>query len=248
MRIIILFLLLLLASACNGPDLPEACGEGTREKNGLYDIDGDGYLSDRDCNESDCTVNPGSKEVCDGVDNDCDDNIDGADDDLKELADGETAEFYINKDCDDACEDDLRTLCVETDVAYYGRYGIVRGVYKNGDGRGGGELEYAFTTCTRSMAFGDDQDNDNNYLVDISDYIYKGNEEDALGPDWEDYFDDCGDESCATDPYCTEPGPATFTDPHDVQTRDYPEDSTLDEECLQENGPGRTCMEYVRDY
>jgi cysteine-rich repeat protein len=49
-----------------------------------YDFDGDGYGVGReclgpDCDDDDIAVNPEAIEVCDGVDNDCDTRIDGAD-------------------------------------------------------------------------------------------------------------------------------------------------------------------------
>lgn len=44
---------------------------------------GDGYVvNDQDCNDSVDTINPMSEEVCDGIDNDCDEAIDDMDDDL----------------------------------------------------------------------------------------------------------------------------------------------------------------------
>ncbi len=43
-----------------------------------------GYVSDdRDCNDLDDAINPLAQETCDGIDNDCDDDIDDADADLE---------------------------------------------------------------------------------------------------------------------------------------------------------------------
>ena len=40
------------------------------------DADADGYTADEDCDDADPGTNPGATEVCDGVDNDCDAEID----------------------------------------------------------------------------------------------------------------------------------------------------------------------------
>ena len=42
----------------------------------LTDLDGDGYLSDVDCDDNDATTYPDGTEVCDGIDNNCDGVVD----------------------------------------------------------------------------------------------------------------------------------------------------------------------------
>ena len=56
----------------------------------LIDADGDGYLSDEDCDDTNATVNPSASEVCDGIDNDCNGDVD----------DGVTEVFYQDADAD----------------------------------------------------------------------------------------------------------------------------------------------------
>lgn len=40
------------------------------------DVDGDHYFSDEECNDEDASAHPDATEICDGVDNDCDGEID----------------------------------------------------------------------------------------------------------------------------------------------------------------------------
>jgi hypothetical protein len=56
------------------------------------DADGDGAFRDTDCNDSDPTIYPGADEICDGLDNDCDTEID------EEPVDGTT--WYTDLDGD----------------------------------------------------------------------------------------------------------------------------------------------------
>ncbi len=60
-----------------------ACKGGSEEDTGTDDTaavevdeDGDGFLAEEDCDDSDAAVFPGASELCDGVDNNCDGEID----------------------------------------------------------------------------------------------------------------------------------------------------------------------------
>ena len=47
------------------------------QESGVYvDSDGDGYIDSDDCAEDDASVFPGQEEICDGIDNNCDGQID----------------------------------------------------------------------------------------------------------------------------------------------------------------------------
>jgi hypothetical protein len=66
------------------PNAPDAVGDGIDfncDNADGVDGDGDGASSfvsgGDDCNDTDATVSPGAREVCDGVDNDCDASVDG---------------------------------------------------------------------------------------------------------------------------------------------------------------------------
>ena len=54
------------------------------------DSDGDGYISDEDCDDMDPNIHPGVTEVCDGLDNNCDGDID----------EDVTLTFYLDADED----------------------------------------------------------------------------------------------------------------------------------------------------
>lgn len=54
-----------------------------------------GYVEDNtDCDDTNNMINPGFPEICDGIDNDCDDLIDGADSDLTSI------EWFFDEDSD----------------------------------------------------------------------------------------------------------------------------------------------------
>ncbi len=72
----LLFLATLLLTACPGPDKPT---DDTGEIPGEVDLDGDGYDSGSDCDDSDPAVFPGAVERCNGYDDDCDGFVDDED-------------------------------------------------------------------------------------------------------------------------------------------------------------------------
>ncbi len=76
-RLAPLSLILVLTTACGDKDDPDAPGGGgDGDSDELVDADGDGIFAGNDCDDEDATTYPGADELCDGVDNDCDDEID----------------------------------------------------------------------------------------------------------------------------------------------------------------------------
>jgi large repetitive protein len=64
-------LALLVAGCGDKPSSGDSGGDTAVE-----DADGDGFTADDDCDDGDASVYPGATEVCDGRDNNCDDEID----------------------------------------------------------------------------------------------------------------------------------------------------------------------------
>ena len=61
------------------PDTGEGSGEGSEVEDTatvIVDEDGDGYGPDEDCDDEDPSINPDANEWCDGLDNNCDGEID----------------------------------------------------------------------------------------------------------------------------------------------------------------------------
>ena len=55
------------------------------------DADGDGYMVNIDCDDTNASVHPNAKELCDGLDNDCDNFTD---------EDATSSGLYVNDDND----------------------------------------------------------------------------------------------------------------------------------------------------
>jgi large repetitive protein len=76
MRTIALFAMLSLTACRNDPNKPDTDTIPDDSGLELVDADGDGYGTDEDCDDSDAAIYPGAEEICDGVDNDCDEQVD----------------------------------------------------------------------------------------------------------------------------------------------------------------------------
>ena len=70
-----LLLLVLTVSLIGCPQTPD--DDDSSVDPDPVDADGDGHDEDADCDDSDPAIHPGADEVCDGVDNDCDEVVDG---------------------------------------------------------------------------------------------------------------------------------------------------------------------------
>jgi hypothetical protein len=98
-----LFASVLLLAACNGDKTVDTSGPVDTFDTSASDSDGDGYTSLEDCDDNDASINPGADESCNGLDDDCDGDID----------EGMTGTYYADEDGDgfgdngvytDACE------------------------------------------------------------------------------------------------------------------------------------------------
>ena len=81
-------MLLLALFACRTPETKESHGDTA--DTAPVDADGDGAALDVDCDDQDASVHPGAVEVCDGIDQDCDGEVD----------EGVTGTFYEDADGD----------------------------------------------------------------------------------------------------------------------------------------------------
>ncbi|MBN2801116.1 MAG: hypothetical protein JXX28_18400 [Deltaproteobacteria bacterium] len=84
-----------------------ACRKGEET---YVDLDGDGALSDVDCDDTDASVHPGAQERCNGVDDDCDAEID------EDPVDAST--FYADADSDGYGDPDTSWAACEAPVDF----------------------------------------------------------------------------------------------------------------------------------
>jgi hypothetical protein len=104
-----------------------ACKDGEVEDTAveLVDADNDSYFDDEDCDDNDATAYPGAPEYCDGVDNNCDGEIDEAPvDGLEFFVDADGDGFGNDGDVVSACEvpegaAEVGGDCNDDDVRFY---------------------------------------------------------------------------------------------------------------------------------
>ncbi|MFK7926550.1 MAG: MopE-related protein [Myxococcota bacterium] len=91
LRLALLLPALTLFSCTDGDtDTGTDTGGDTGTDEGPVDVDNDGFSVDEDCDDSNPEINPDATEVCDEVDNNCNDEID----------EGVTQTFYVDADAD----------------------------------------------------------------------------------------------------------------------------------------------------
>ncbi len=149
------------------------------------DLDGDGYLASEECDDGNTLINPSMPEICDGIDNNCDGQIDegvtlrffkdedsdgfGDDESVLEACAAPLGYVTIGSDCNDANPDIFPSAseeCNEIDDDCDGEIdeNLTFGLYLDADGDGHGDPNQPSTDClnTEGYVFYDDDCDDGN--------------------------------------------------------------------------------------
>lgn len=104
-------LLSLALVGCPGDEKDGTDTVETGETAGGTDADGDGYFSEvDDCDDADASVNPGADEECDGLDNNCDGEVD----------EGVTTTYYADGDGDGFGDESTTTESCTAETGWIG--------------------------------------------------------------------------------------------------------------------------------
>ena len=194
------------ASCLTLTDDLEVCVADEREEceRLCYDPDGDGYgpggvcdRGDNDCNSEDAAIFPGAEDVCDGVNNDCDDSVDEA----------FTPEVCGEGTCtaQSSCEDGVIVACVPPEVA--DSDATCDG--QDDDCDGSVDEDYAATSCGEGACAaesacvdGAEQTCTPSEMLAIDDLTCDGIDEDCDGRVDESFTDSCGQGICVRSATC----------------------------------------------
>ncbi len=164
----------LLLMGCQLEKFSSSLSDGDDLPSSVVDGDGDGYSAAEDCDDSTSVIHPGAIEQCDGVDNDCDGDIDEgllhtfyADTDGDGFGDeGNTAEFCeapsgyvpIGNDCDDGDSGiypGTNEQCdgVDNDCDGEVDEDLSEVWYVDGDGDGFGDPASMFESCSPGKSY-----------------------------------------------------------------------------------------------
>ena len=147
-----------------------ACTAGTESEKNIFDADADqdGFVAQEDCDDRDPFVYPGADEICDGRDNNCNDEVDegvlfvyypdfdddGFGDDSASITSCSVPDQYIavGNDCDDgnaSINPGVGELCDEIDNDCDGEIDedLVDGFFLDEDGDGYGNLDIPADDC-----------------------------------------------------------------------------------------------------
>ena len=179
-----LTLLLVASIGCGDKETVDTGNEIT----GPQDLDGDGYLDDVDCDDTNAEVNPAAIEVCDEIDNNCDGTADentttryygdadgdGYGDNYRPTDACTQPDWAVTNgdDCDDDHDDtypEAQEYCDERDNDCDGDIdeGVTYPWYPDEDGDGfgaGDEAVYACSPPEHTAGNNEDCDDDNDVI------------------------------------------------------------------------------------
>ncbi len=167
-RCLVLGVSVLTVAACRTPGKGGAAGLDTAGLSTTVDEDGDGFPAATDCNDNDASVHPDAAELCNGIDDNCDDQVDEgvlstywADSDGDGFGDGGAPvqacgepEGHVPNDTD--CDDAVDTVfpgaperCNEVDDDCNGEIddGVETTWYADEDGDGYGDPDVSVDDC-----------------------------------------------------------------------------------------------------
>ena len=243
----ILLALSLFSCKDDGGDLGVPLDTDTGSATSI-DADGDGFSAEEDCNDNDPGIYPGAVEICDGNDNNCNDEIDesvtttyyqdsdndGFGDDSVNLQACEKPSGYVpvGGDCDDgeaSANPGTAEICDYIDNNCDGDIdeGTTSTYYADADLDGFGDAAASLDECRQPKGYvTNDQDCD-----DTNAYAWPGNAESC----------DEADNDCDT--FVDEGVTTTFY--ADLDADNYGDDALSSEACAQPTGyadrPSRCC-------